>query len=101
MPGGNGRPRPQHAPAPLAQPCARLRTTADVRSGSVPSNCGVQEPKNAGAWAYVQPRIETAMRDTRAVRPLYAGRRAAAAVSTGYKDVHDREQAKLISEALS
>lgn len=60
-----------------------------------------EEPKNAGAWAYVQPRIETALREGRGIRPKYAGRRAAAAVSTGYKDVHDREQAKLIADALS
>jgi len=60
-----------------------------------------EEPKNAGAWAYVQPRIETALRGTSDARPSYAGRGPSAAVSTGYKDVHDKEQAKLIAKALS
>jgi 2-oxoglutarate dehydrogenase E1 component len=59
-----------------------------------------EEPKNAGAWAYVQPRIETALRATRGLRPSYAGRGPGASVSTGYKDVHDREQARLIDQAL-
>jgi 2-oxoglutarate dehydrogenase E1 component len=59
-----------------------------------------EEPKNAGAWNYVQPRFETAFRTTSGVRPKYAGRSPAASVSTGYKDVHDREQAKLIADAL-
>ena len=60
-----------------------------------------EEPKNAGAWAYVQPRIETALRKTSGQRATYAGRGPAAAVSTGYKDVHDREQTRLIADALS
>jgi len=59
-----------------------------------------EEPKNAGAWSYVQPRLETAFRETSGKRPSYAGRDPAAAVSTGYKDKHDREQASLIAAAL-
>ena len=44
-----------------------------------------EEPKNMGAWSFVQPRIATATRtlNGREQRPLYVGRRPAAATATG------------------
>ena len=55
-----------------------------------------EEPKNAGAWSFVEPFIEAAL----GRRPLYAGRAAAAATATGLMRRHNAEQAKLIAEAL-
>jgi len=55
-----------------------------------------EEPKNAGAWSFVEPLIETALER----RPIYAGRAAAAATATGLMRRHNAEQAKLIAEAL-
>jgi 2-oxoglutarate dehydrogenase E1 component len=55
-----------------------------------------EEPKNAGAWSFVAPLIETAL----GKRPQYAGRAAAAATATGLMKRHNAEQAKLIAEAL-
>jgi 2-oxoglutarate dehydrogenase E1 component len=55
-----------------------------------------EEPRNAGAWSFVEPLIEAAI----AGRPLYAGRAAAAATATGLMRRHNAEQAKLIAEAL-
>ncbi len=55
-----------------------------------------EEPKNAGAWSFVAPFIETAL----ARRPIYAGRAAAAATATGLLKRHNAEQAKLVAEAL-
>jgi 2-oxoglutarate dehydrogenase E1 component len=55
-----------------------------------------EEPKNAGAWTFVEPLIEEAL----GRRPLYAGRAAAAATATGLMRRHNAEQAKLIAEAL-
>ena len=55
-----------------------------------------EEPKNAGAWSFVAPLIETAL----GRRPIYAGRAAAAATATGLMRRHNAEQAKLIAEAL-
>ena len=55
-----------------------------------------EEPMNAGAWAFVAPRIEDAL----GRRPAYAGRAAAAATATGLLKRHNAEQAKLIAEAL-
>jgi 2-oxoglutarate dehydrogenase E1 component len=55
-----------------------------------------EEPKNAGAWSFVEPLIEEALGQ----RPVYAGRAAAAATATGLMRRHNAEQAKLVAEAL-
>jgi 2-oxoglutarate dehydrogenase E1 component len=55
-----------------------------------------EEPRNAGAWSFIGPLIETAL----GRRPIYAGRAAAAATATGLMRRHNAEQAKLIAEAL-
>ena len=82
-----------------------------------------EESKNAGAWSYVKPRIETAMRAARKViisclvppgdrvcinlcpchkvNPSYAGRKPAAATATGSPAVHAVEQAELLGKALA
>ena len=64
-----------------------------------------EEPKNAGAWQYVRPRIITAAKEGgRAVgqrAPMYAGRDPSASASTGSAKVHAKEQASLLDKALS
>jgi 2-oxoglutarate dehydrogenase E1 component len=55
-----------------------------------------EEPKNAGAWSFVEPLIEEAL----GRRATYAGRAAAASTATGLARRHAAEQAKLIHEAL-
>ncbi len=55
-----------------------------------------EEPRNAGAWLFVEPLIEEAL----GVRPAYAGRAASAATATGLLRRHQAEQAKLVAEAL-
>lgn len=55
-----------------------------------------EEPRNAGAWFFVEPLIEEAL----GVRPVYAGRAASAATATGLLRRHQAEQAKLVAEAL-
>jgi 2-oxoglutarate dehydrogenase E1 component len=55
-----------------------------------------EEPKNAGAWSFVEPFIEEAL----GRRATYAGRAAAASTATGLARRHAAEQAKLIHEAL-
>jgi len=62
-----------------------------------------EEPKNMGAWSYVQPRIRTAIRkflvdDCREAR--YVGRAPAASPATGMSRVHKMEQEMLIENAL-
>jgi len=62
-----------------------------------------EEPKNMGAWSYVQPRLRTAFSklnedDHREAR--YVGRAPAASPATGMSRVHAFEQRDLIERAL-
>lgn len=62
-----------------------------------------EEPENAGAWTFVDRRIEKVLGEakTKSKRPTYVGRPAAAATAAGYMKIHKLEQEKLIEEALS
>ena len=61
-----------------------------------------EEPKNNGAWFFVEPMIEEALAQANAgiKRPRYAGRMAAASPATGLAKRHQMEQAALVAEAL-
>ena len=61
-----------------------------------------EEPKNQGAWSFVEPLIEEVLAEagTAPRRPLYAGRKAAAATATGLMKNHAKQQAALVAEAL-
>jgi 2-oxoglutarate dehydrogenase E1 component len=61
-----------------------------------------EEPKNMGAWFFVDRRIEDVLRSFKArfTRPLYAGRAEAASPATGSLSRHNKEQADLVNEAL-
>ena len=62
-----------------------------------------EEPENAGAWFFVERRIEAAMREVgmKPARPRYAGRPASASPATGLHARHVAEQKKLVDEALA
>ncbi|MEM7680045.1 MAG: 2-oxoglutarate dehydrogenase E1 component [Pseudomonadota bacterium] len=62
-----------------------------------------EEPKNQGAWTFVDPLIEETLEsfDHKFKRAKYAGRKAAAAPATGLLSRHTAEQAKLVNEALT
>jgi 2-oxoglutarate dehydrogenase E1 component len=61
-----------------------------------------EEPKNNGAWMFVEPLIEQCLAEAGfgAFRPQYAGRDAAASPATGLAKRHAAEQAALIAAAL-
>ena len=62
-----------------------------------------EEPRNMGAWQYVDPRIETALSKSShhsGRRARYVGRPSSAATATGDKKQHALEQAAFIEEAL-
>lgn len=61
-----------------------------------------EEPLNNGSWQYMQPRIETAMRETQhhgAKRIYVAGREPTSSVATGSKKKHlqEIEQVRLLA----
>jgi len=62
-----------------------------------------EEPKNMGAWSFVEPYIEEILKELQhnALRPAYVGREAAASPATGNLKKHNAQQAKLVDEALS
>ncbi len=61
-----------------------------------------EEPKNNGAWFFVEPYIEDSLKaaKTKVSRPRYAGRAAAASPATGLAKRHQMEQAALVADAL-
>ncbi|WP_336986170.1 2-oxoglutarate dehydrogenase E1 component [Altererythrobacter aquiaggeris] len=61
-----------------------------------------EEPKNNGAWFFVESQIEDALARAGhdAMRPRYAGREPAASPATGLANRHQMQQESLISIAL-
>jgi len=62
-----------------------------------------EEPKNQGAWTFIEPNLEWVLGRIKAKhgRPTYAGRPASASPATGLAAQHKAQQAALIDEALT
>jgi 2-oxoglutarate dehydrogenase E1 component len=62
-----------------------------------------EEPKNQGAWSFVEPNIEWVLSRIGAkhTRPAYAGRNASASPATGLASMHKAQQAALVNDALT
>lgn len=69
-----------------------------VMASIKPSRCiwVQEEPKNQGAWGYV----ETLLRDATGLAPMFIGRPAAASTATGSGKYHAKEQKQLLAELL-
>ena len=80
---------------PLATRLARMGNLEDVVWCQ-------EEPKNNGAWFFVEPLIEEALAKVGAkvTRARYAGRHASASPATGLAKRHTAEQAALVADAL-
>lgn len=61
-----------------------------------------EEPENAGAWTFVDRRIEKVLGrlDMKVRRPAYVGREAAASPATGLAKTHMAQQARLVATVL-
>ncbi|MHA7818691.1 MAG: 2-oxoglutarate dehydrogenase E1 component [Erythrobacter sp.] len=61
-----------------------------------------EEPKNNGAWFFVQNLIEDSLTEAghKGMRPSYAGRDAAASPATGLAKRHVEQQERLVADAL-
>ena len=61
-----------------------------------------EEPKNMGAWSFVNPEIEEVLISIGAKhpRPTYAGRKTAASPATGSAAAHKAQQEALVQTAL-
>ncbi len=62
-----------------------------------------EEPKNQGAWSFIEPNIEWVLTRIKArhTRPAYVGRPAAAAPATGFASQHKAQQDALVNAALT
>jgi 2-oxoglutarate dehydrogenase E1 component len=62
-----------------------------------------EEPKNMGAWSFMEPNLEWVLEHigARHTRPRYAGRPSSAATATGLTSKHRHQLAALLDEALS
>jgi 2-oxoglutarate dehydrogenase E1 component len=61
-----------------------------------------EEPKNQGAWSFIEPNIEWVLSRIGAARtrPVYAGRPASASPATGLASQHKAQQTALVRDAL-
>ncbi len=62
-----------------------------------------EEPKNQGAWTFIEPNIEWVLTRIGAknTRPVYAGRATSASPATGLASQHKAQQEALVNEALT
>jgi 2-oxoglutarate dehydrogenase E1 component len=58
-----------------------------------------EEPKNMGAWTFVEPRLRMATGNALSLK--YCGRPERASPAEGYEAAHKVEQARIIAEALT
>ena len=62
-----------------------------------------EEPKNQGAWTFMEPNLEWVLNRIGAThnRPVYAGRAASASPATGLASQHKAQQEALVDQALT
>jgi 2-oxoglutarate dehydrogenase E1 component len=62
-----------------------------------------EEPKNQGAWTFMEPNLEWVLGRIKAShnRPRYVGRATSASPATGLASQHKAQQAALVDEALT
>ncbi len=62
-----------------------------------------EEPKNQGAWTFIEPNIEWVLSRIKAkhTRPQYVGRATSASPATGLASQHKAQQAALVDDALT
>lgn len=85
-------------------PWAQLQENLDSYPNAETIVWAQEEPLNAGAWAFTQPRIETLLNHTKyhdRRHVMYAGRHPSASVATGLKGTHLKEEQDLLHMAFS
>lgn len=62
-----------------------------------------EEPKNQGAWSFIEPNIEWVLNriDAQHKRPVYVGRPTSASPATGLASQHKIQQDALVNDALT
>jgi len=85
-------------------PWQQLKENLDTYPNAKTIVWAQEEPLNAGAWSFTQPRIETLLNNTEhhdRKHVMYAGRNPSASVATGLKSVHAKEEQELLEMAFT
>ncbi|KAK5174236.1 2-oxoglutarate dehydrogenase E1 component [Saxophila tyrrhenica] len=85
-------------------PWAQLKENLDSYPNAKTIVWAQEEPLNAGAWSFTQPRIETLLNNTEhhyRKHCMYAGRNPSASVATGLKSSHLKEEQEFLSMAFN
>ena len=85
-------------------PWAQLRDNLDSYPNAKTIVWAQEEPLNAGAWSFTQPRIETLLNQTKyhnRRHVMYAGRNPSASVATGLKSSHMKEEQDMLEMTWS
>ena len=85
-------------------PWAQLKENLDGYKNAKTIVWCQEEPLNAGAWSFTQPRIETLLNETEfhsRKHVMYAGRNPSASVATGLKASHLKEELDLLEDAFT
>ncbi|MCJ1365495.1 2-oxoglutarate dehydrogenase E1 component [Acarospora aff. strigata] len=85
-------------------PWAQLKENLDMYPNAKNIVWCQEEPLNAGAWSFTQPRIETLLNETEhhnRRHVMYAGRNPSASVATGLKSSHMKEEMDLLEHAFT
>ena len=85
-------------------PWQQLKENLDMYPNAKNIVWAQEEPLNAGAWSFTQPRIETLLNNTEhhdRKHVMYAGRNPSASVATGLKSSHMKEENDLLEMAFS
>jgi 2-oxoglutarate dehydrogenase E1 component len=85
-------------------PWQQLKENLDTYPNAKTIVWAQEEPLNAGAWSFTQPRIETLLNATEhhtRKHVMYAGRNPSASVATGLKSSHLKEEAELLEAAFT
>ncbi|KAJ9149403.1 Alpha-ketoglutarate dehydrogenase complex subunit [Pleurostoma richardsiae] len=85
-------------------PWQQLKENLDTYPNAKTIVWAQEEPLNAGAWSFTQPRIETLLNETEhhhRKHVMYAGRAPSASVATGLKAMHTKEEQELVEAAFT
>jgi 2-oxoglutarate dehydrogenase E1 component len=80
-------------------PAKELSTIVDMYPNVEEVVWAQEEPKNMGAWTYVQSRLRASIGTLPMLR--YIGRPERASPAEGHKADHDEQQARIVTEVLS
>ncbi|PNH39597.1 hypothetical protein VD0004_g7297 [Verticillium dahliae] len=85
-------------------PWQQLKETLDQYPNAETIVWAQEEPLNAGAWSFTQPRIETLLNQTEhhnRKHVMYAGRNPSASVAAGTKGLHTKEEQEFLEMAFT